>query len=115
MCHSVAEVTPSLQKKNSGQSGAFSKETLRLLRSEYLYGPSDKPYNLNEPDNRNPSMGQAQVIDEILKGKVRIHCFLCVYFLSITFSLIISLTFYVIFNKLEKIFPELKPTQKGNL
>ena len=41
-----------------------------MFKRLYVTAPSTKPYNLSEPENINPSMGQAQEIDKILKQKV---------------------------------------------
>lgn len=43
---------------------------LSLLRTQYLHPPSKEKLKLEAPDNKNPSMGQAQSVLEILKNKV---------------------------------------------
>ena len=45
-------------------------EKQSMFKRLYVAAPSTKPYNLSEPENINPSMGQAQEIDKILKQKV---------------------------------------------
>lgn len=42
---------------------------VRALKERFLVPPSHLPYNLSQPEEENPSMGQAQRIDYILKGK----------------------------------------------
>ncbi|KAG0729173.1 Transposon TX1 uncharacterized protein [Chionoecetes opilio] len=42
---------------------------VRTVREHFLVRPSTLPYNLSQPDEENPSMGQAQRIDYLLKGK----------------------------------------------
>ena len=41
-----------------------------MFQRLYVAAPSTEPYSLREPENINPSMGQAQEIDKILKQKV---------------------------------------------
>lgn len=43
---------------------------LNLLRTQYLHPPSKEKLQLEAPDVKNPSMGQAQSVLEILKNKV---------------------------------------------
>ena len=62
--------TSVLEQSGTTFDSATSASTLDLLRTKYLIPPSTEPYNLNEPDNANPSMGQAQTVDYIFKGKV---------------------------------------------
>lgn len=46
---------------------------LSIIRSDYLHAPSNEKLNLESPDEKNPSMGQAQSVLEILKNKVKLH------------------------------------------
>ncbi|XP_071515318.1 protein Star-like [Panulirus ornatus] len=57
------------QNYNRDDVAADSPEVLRVLQGQYLIPPSKLPYNLSHPEEENPSMGQAQRIDFILKGK----------------------------------------------
>ncbi|XP_053627476.2 protein Star [Cherax quadricarinatus] len=57
------------QEFNSGDVAADSPEVIQVIREQFLIPPSNLPYNLSEPYEENPSMGQAQRIDFILKGK----------------------------------------------
>ncbi|XP_076065895.1 protein Star-like isoform X2 [Oratosquilla oratoria] len=57
-------------KLNNENISADDPEVLRVLRQLYLVSPSKEAYNLSFPDDPNPSMGQAQRIDFILKRKV---------------------------------------------
>lgn len=50
---------------------ADDPQVLSVIKEKYLVSPSKLPYNLSEPEEINPSMGQGQRIDYILKGKVR--------------------------------------------
>jgi len=42
---------------------------LNIIRKKFLYPPSSKPLNLENPETKNPSMGQAQSILNILNTK----------------------------------------------
>jgi len=42
---------------------------LNIIREKFLYPPSHEPLNLENPENENPSMGQAQSILTILNNK----------------------------------------------
>ena len=53
-----------------GESTDDNPQLVQILREKFLVPPSKEPYNLNEPMNANPSMGQAQAVDIVLKGKV---------------------------------------------
>jgi len=44
-------------------------ERQSMFQRLYVAAPSTEPYSLREPENINPSMGQAQEIDKILKQK----------------------------------------------
>ncbi|XP_042227651.1 protein Star-like [Homarus americanus] len=57
------------QDYNSVSMAADNPEVIRALREQFLVPPSTLPYNLSQPEEENPSMGQAQRIDFILKGK----------------------------------------------
>ncbi|XP_069163177.1 uncharacterized protein [Procambarus clarkii] len=54
---------------NSEDVAADSPEVVRVLQEQFLIPPSKLPYNLSQPEEENPSMGQAQRIDYILKEK----------------------------------------------
>ena len=43
---------------------------LQLLRTSVLVPPSAAPYNLAHNSSYNPSMGQQQIVDRLLKQKV---------------------------------------------
>lgn len=60
-----------LQDFNKENIKADDSIVVRALRERFLVLPSRLPYNLSQPEEENPSMGQAQRIDYILKGKVR--------------------------------------------
>ncbi|XP_018015797.1 uncharacterized protein LOC108672609 [Hyalella azteca] len=57
----------SLAALSSVPGSATSPVTIDLLRRYFLLPPSEAPYNLDNANEQNPSMGQAQVIDRILK------------------------------------------------
>jgi len=46
---------------------------LNIIREKFLYPPSHKPLNLENPEIENPSMGQAQSILTILNNKVWLY------------------------------------------
>ena len=49
---------------------------LNIIREKFLYPPSHEPLNLENPENENPSMGQAQSILTILNNKVKLfNCY----------------------------------------
>lgn len=56
---------------NTASMKANDPLVVRAIREQFLVPPSKLPYNLSDPDEENPSMGQAQRIDFILQGKVR--------------------------------------------
>uniref|UniRef100_A0A6A7FVM6 Protein Star n=1 Tax=Hirondellea gigas TaxID=1518452 RepID=A0A6A7FVM6_9CRUS len=62
-------VSSTSKAKDSIKRAADDAATIKELRESYLFPPSTEPYNLEEPSNINPSMGQAQAIDYIFKAK----------------------------------------------
>ena len=55
---------------NQNDVRADDPRVLQLIKDEFLLPPSKEPYNLTNPELKNPSMGQGQRIDFILRGKV---------------------------------------------
>jgi hypothetical protein len=43
---------------------------LRIIREKFLFPPSQKKLHLYDPQNRNPSQGQTDVILDVLKDQV---------------------------------------------
>ena len=71
VCLTVA-LTTAGGKPGASLTPVTGAQSIKLLRQQYMLPPSTAPYNLQEPDNINPSMGQAQAIDYLLKEKVGI-------------------------------------------
>ncbi|XP_047492557.1 uncharacterized protein LOC125041567 isoform X2 [Penaeus chinensis] len=65
----VKPFAPVVQDLNKESLPADSPTVIKALRDKFLLPPSPVPYNLSHPEQENPSMGQAQRIDFILKGK----------------------------------------------
>jgi len=57
------------QPRAESRHSVTEAQHVQRLQEHFLVPPSTLPYNLSEPDNPNPSMGQAQVIDHLLKGR----------------------------------------------
>lgn len=43
---------------------------LSVIRDQFLHPPSQKKLNLDDPTNHNPSMGQSDIVLDVLKDKV---------------------------------------------
>ena len=63
--------TSDTRKLLEGEGTADNPAVIDILRNAFLIPPSKEEYNLKNPENLNPSMGQAQAVDYILKGKVK--------------------------------------------
>lgn len=62
-------LVPLIQELNRDDIPADHVDVIKIIKEQFLIKPSKEPYNLNNPEESNPSMGQAQRIDFILKGK----------------------------------------------
>ncbi|XP_068211158.1 uncharacterized protein [Palaemon carinicauda] len=60
---------PVIKDINKNTMSPDDPTVIQVLREHFLEPPSKLPYNLSHPEDENPSMGQAQRIDFILKGK----------------------------------------------
>ncbi|KAK7055033.1 hypothetical protein SK128_024957 [Halocaridina rubra] len=60
---------PVIKDINRNDISPDDPNVIRVLREKFLKPPSKLPYNLSHPEDENPSMGQAQRIDFILREK----------------------------------------------
>lgn len=55
---------------NEIQAKDDNPQLIGLIKNYYIEHPSNFPYNLNNPQTKDPSQGQAGVIDKLMNQKV---------------------------------------------
>ena len=63
-------IDPPTEKINSPNTAQDDPCLLHIIRTRFLHPPSPLPLNLTNPEVENPSFGQSQKVNEILKYQV---------------------------------------------